>query len=682
MSNANAANRGILSLLSPPGPSANSSTNGNGNNLDLELEGISPKVGPAAAGASPSFLRLAGPSRHSALSTSGNIVEAERRLREGSFSSTGPVAFIGERNASGGSSAFRAVGPGGEGGIELALGGAAGGGAEEANEEQEIVEPDIFDEFEDTADINAEYAQDFFNDETLKNMPPELFDNLIEALETIEEEDGENSNNNRNANVGTNANTTILLKALQQTKETLKKLDQEKKSVKSSASNRASSRSVESVKESTIAVGNLARELLRVGTSGVADADAEAPEEVAGAAAVVAGAAAEAAAEAAVAGAGKRTRSGRNSKPPTKYDPEIVRKLIRRTKVKSKRPRPASQLASGLSDVSNMTALTATKAFIMAMKGSRIEGPKPDSQLKFIHGQEVYDSINENTLCDLCGFSLKYRQPDDYYIAASPNYRILKWSYDHTIPVNYAAVVFKVYFTDGQYSEMERNIMSFLGGPTCYHCNLEKSQQKFITCPDAKKTKWRKLRPNVMAINSFLTQLLHSSRKGDNAINAEGNTSLRRQINRIIPPKDKLKDNYWIEIRKEYIKKKCEKICELIKTYVEYDNAYARVKLMRSVIKAERAILDAQMPPLRKEVIKRRVSKKARDALFECSVQPWIEGSVELQTQSEKTFPFYSPVVTALQFTPEVVAPARNGAVRTRRRKQMRKRTRKNLRLR
>ena len=40
-----------------------------------------------------------------------------------------------------------------------------------------------------------------------------------------------------------------------------------------------------------------------------------------------------------------------------------------------------------------MTALTATKAFIMAMKGSRIEGPKPDSQLKFIHGQEVYDSI-------------------------------------------------------------------------------------------------------------------------------------------------------------------------------------------------------------------------------------------------------------------------------------------------
>ena len=650
---------------------------------------MSPQVGPAVAAASPSFLRLAGPSRHSALSTSANIVDAERRLREGSFSSTGPTAFIGNRNGSGGSSAFRAAGAeGAEGanGIELALGGAAGGGAEEAYEEQEIVEPDIFDEFEDTADINAEYAQDFFNDETLKNMPPELFDNLIEALETIEEEDGENSNNSRNANVGTNANTTILLQALQQTKETLKKLDQEKKSVKSSASNKISSSSLGSAKESTIAVGNLARELLRVGTSGIADADAdaEAPEEVAGAAAVVAGAGAGAAAEAAGAGAGagKRTRSGRNSKPPTKYDPEIVRKLIRRTKVKSKRPRPASQLASGLSDVSNMTALTATKAFIMAMKGSRIEGPKPDSQLKFIHGQEVYDSINENTLCDLCGFALKYRQPDDYYIAASPNYRILKWSYDHTIPVNYAAVVFKVYFTDGQYSEMERNIMSFLGGPTCYHCNLEKSQQKFITCPDAKKTKWRKLRPNVMAINSFLTQLLHSSRKGDNAINAEGNTSLRRQINRIIPKKGQLKDDYWIEIRKEYIKKKCEKICELIKTYVDYDSAYARVKLMRSVIKAERAILDAQMPPLRKEVIKRRVSKKARDALFECSVQPWIEGSVELQTQSEKTFPFYSPVVTALQFTPEVVAPARNGAVRTRRRKQMRKRTRKNLRLR
>jgi len=225
MSNANAS-RGIFSQLPPPGPSANSSTNGNGN-LENELEGVSPQVGPAEAGASPSLLRLAAPSRHSALSTSGNIVERERRLREGSFSSIGPVAFIAERGGSGGS-AFRAVGAGGAGGgieLDLGLGGAAGGAAEEANEEAEIIEPDIFDEFEVTPDINAEYAQEFFNDEVLKNMPAELFDNLIEALETIEEEDGENSNNNRNAYTGTNANAAGIIAALQQTKETLKKLE-------------------------------------------------------------------------------------------------------------------------------------------------------------------------------------------------------------------------------------------------------------------------------------------------------------------------------------------------------------------------------------------------------------------------------------------------------------------------
>ena len=680
MANANTPNRGILSQLPPPGPSANSSTNGNGNNLDLELEGISPKVGPAVAGASPSFLRLAGPSRHSALSTSGNIVEAERRLREGSFSSTGPVAFIGERNASGGSSAFRAVGSGGAGGIELALGGAAGGGAagggaEEANEEPEIIEPDIFDEFEDTLDINADYAQDFFNDETLKNAPYELFDNLIEALETIEEE-GENSNNNRNEHAGTNANAASILGALQQTKETLTRLDQER-SVKSSASSRASSRSLASVKESTMAVSNLARELLRVGTSGVADVDADVDVAV---------------------GAGKRTRSGRESKQPLKYDPEIVRKIIRRTKVKSKRPRPDSQLASGLSDVSNMTSLTATKAFLMAMKGSRIEGPKPDSQLKFIHGQEVFDSIDENTLCDLCGFALKYRQPDGYYKEGDKDYKQLKWSYDHTIPVNYAAAVLKIYLTNGHYSLQELQIMSFLGGPTCYHCNSVKSQQKFITCPNANRFKWRDLRENTYSINLFLSQLLSSESKGRNAKNSEGNTSLQRQIDRIIPPVGIRKDKHWTKIRTEYLVKKCRKICELIKTHVDYDSAYARVKLMRSGIKGERSKLDSE--GISAKEIKRIVSKKARDALFNCKVQPW-NASVDLRDYQlgGGVYPFYTPVVPSISFTAEKPwAPVRAGVARTRRsqngggrltlvnltrrRKQMRKRTRKNLRLR
>lgn len=673
--NANAS-RGNFSQLPPPGPSAHSSTNGNGNNLpergngnnlDHELEGISPQVGPAVGGASPSFLRLAAGSRssefkHGEGSSSAKIIENERRLREGSFSSTGPVAFIGERGASGGSSAFRPLGSGGANGIELelALGGAAGGGAEEANEEAEIVEPDIFDEFEDTPDINAEYALDFFNDELLKDkdIPSELFDNLIEALETIDEEDGENSNNNRNANAGTNDKAAGILLALLQTKEILTKLDQEK-SVKSSASSRASSRSLVSVKESTMAVSNLARELLRVGTSGIADGDAGA-------------------------GAGKRTRSGRDSKPPTKYDPEIVRKLIRRTKIKSKRPRPASQIASGLSDVSNMTSLTATKAFLMAMKGSRIEGPKPDSQLKFIHGQATFDSVNENTLCDLCGFALKYRQPDGYYKVGDRDYEQLKWSYDHTIPVNYAAAVLKIYLTDGQYSLQELEIMSFLGGPTCYHCNSVKSQQKFITCPHAKRFKWRDLRENRYTIDSFLSQLLSNELKGKNAKNSRGNTSLQRQIERIIQPDGIRQDQYWKQVRTDYLVKKCRKICELIRNHVDYDSAYARVKLMRSVINGERAKLQSE--GMSAKEIKRIVSKKARDALFNCKVQPW-NATVDLRDYQVNggVHPFYTPVVPSIFFSAEKAwapAVAVAGKARTRKRKQMRKRTRKNLRLR
>lgn len=652
MSNANAA-RGIFSQLPEPGASANSSTNGG--NLEQELEGVSPYVGPAEAGASPSLLRLAAPSRHSALSTSGNIVERERRLREGSFSSTGPVAFIGERGASGGSSAFRSVRAGGENGIglELALGGAAGGGAEEANAEAEIIEPDIFDEFEDIPDISADYAQDLFMDETLNNVPYELFDNLIEALETIDEE-GENNNNNR-TNSGTNDNAAGILVALQQTKDILNKLDQER-SVKSSASSRASSRSLASVKESTLAVSNLARELLRVGTQEIAEAEVEAGP------------------------AGKRTRSGRESKPPTRsYDPYFVRRLVRSTKVKSKRPRPASQIVSGLSDVSNMTSLTATKAFLMAMKGSRIEGPSPDSQLKFIHGREVFDSINGDTLCDLCGFALKYRQPDGYYKEGDKGFQQLKWSYDHTIPVNYVAAVLKIFLTGGQYSLQELFIMSHLGGPTCYHCNLIKSQQKFITCPNAKRFKWRDLRENTPAINVFLSQLYSSSLRGKNAINSEGNTSLQRQIDRIIPPARTRKDTHWINTRREYLVKKCQKICELIRNHVDYDSAYARVKLMRSVINGERAKLQGE--GITPTEIKRIVSKKARDALLNCKVQPW-NASVDLRDYQVGggVYPFYTPFVSPIFFSAEKPWIS-EGTARTRKRKQMRKRTRKNLRL-
>ena len=642
-------NRGILSQLGLPGPSAESSTNGshsNGsgsnNNVANELaknSKMSPHLGAGGGGAgvSPAQLRAASRGAHS--TTENIIADFQQRQRGESFGGFLPI--VPQGNGGGGVGlGFLAAGAGA---------GAGAGGAAEENEELEEEEPDIFEEFQVTPDINADYAQDLFNDETLKNAPDDLFDNLVEALETIEEEEGEN--NNRNGNAGNEGDAVSILMALQNAKDKLIRLDQER-SIRSSASSRNSARSLASVKESTEAISSLARELLRVGTEG--------PE-----------------AEAAGAGAGeKRTRSGRESRPPLVYNPEPVRSLIRRTKIKSKRQRPGSQLASGLSDVSNMTSLTATKAFLMAMKGSRIEGPSPDSQLKFIHGQAEFDAINGDTSCDLCGFALKFRQPDTYYKEGDKDYQQLKWSYDHTIPVNYAAAVLKIYLTNGHYSLQELQIMSFLGGPTCYHCNSVKSQQKFITCPNAKQFKWRDLRENVRAIDSFLSQLCLSSLKDKNAMNSEGNTSLQRQIDRIIPPAGTRKEIHWKNIRTQYLAQKCRKICELIRNHVDYDSAYARVKLMRSVINGERAKLQSEGGLLPRQ-IKSKISKKARDALFNCKVQPW-NATVDLRDYQVGggENPFYTPAVPPLRLSP-VKAWAK---ARTRKRKQMRKRTRKNLR--
>ena len=226
--------------------------------------------------------------------------------------------------------------------------------------------------------------------------------------------------------------------------------------------------------------------------------------------------------------------------------------------------------------------------------------------------------------------------------------------------------------------------MSFLGGPTCYHCNLVKSQQKFITCPDAKTFKWRKLRENRFAIDLFLSQLLSSELKGKNARNSKGNSSLQRQIERIIHPDGIRQDQYWKQVRTDYLAKKCQKICQLIKDHVDYDSAYARVKLMRSVINGERAKL--QTEGISAKEIKRIVSKKARDALFNCKIQPW-NATVDLRDYQVEggVYPFYTPVVTILNFSAEkpwASAVVVAGKARSRKRKQIRKQTRKNLRLR
>jgi hypothetical protein len=97
---------------------------------------------------------------------------------------------------------------------------------------------------------------------------------------------------------------------------------------------------------------------------------------------------------------------------------------------------------------------------------------------------------------------------------------------------------------------------------------------------------------------------------------------------------------------------------------------------MRSVINGERAKLQSEGGLLPRQ-IKSKISKKARDALFNCKVQPW-NATVDLRDYQVGggENPFYTPAVPPFRLSP-VKAWAK---ARTRKRKQMRKRTRKNLR--
>ena len=519
------------------------------------------------------------------------------------------------------------------------------------------LEEEVFQDFPDRNDID-ELADALFDSKDLDALvqhDPRIFDILIDALEPIQEEGEEEGEEEEVEDAA-----SVIVRGIEDAQSQLSQLDSDRRS-RNGGSNRSSAKSSASVKTTVSAIERLAREINKA----VEDSKASGNyvEEVLAEAEVLAAPqpekpeAAEPKAE-----AGKRKRIEKK-----KWEPEIIKTAIRRARKKARAP-PESQ---AMSNVSNLSSFTATKAFLMAMRGSRVEDWDPTDQAKFIFGSN-WTSIDGNTLCGYCRFPLKDRQPKAHYDDPA---RRLRYSLEHKTASNYQCAVLKIPLRKQKYSPLERVIMSHMSEVTCFHCNYIKSQRRFITCPLVAKVRdWRNLKANVKEINQFLNDVYGTEYGGVNGKNDEGETSIRRLVDSLNPPVGKNKLQYWKEKCSAYLMESYGDVCKTIKDNVDYKNAYERVKLLRSIIRATRKNLIEK--GLESKEIKKQVSKAALGALKECEIEPWSAKVNDLDRAAEGAgeLPLLQFTWTPFNFR-EAVAKKRTRSKRYKNRK-----SRKNLR--
>lgn len=523
------------------------------------------------------------------------------------------------------------------------------------------LEEEVFQDFPDRNDVD-ELADALFDSKDLDALvqhDPRIFDILIDALEPIQEEGEEEEVEDA---------ASVIVRGIEDAQSQLSQLDSDRRS-RNGGSNRSSAKSSASVKTTVSAIERLAREINKAvedsKASGNYVEEVLAEEEVLAAPQPAPQPEAEVLAKPEkpeVAEAGKRKRIEKK-----KWEPEIIKTAIRRAR-KKPRPLPESQ---AMSNVSNLSSFTATKAFLMAMRGSRVEDWDPTDQAKFIFGRN-WTSIDGNTLCGYCRFPLINRQPQAHYDDPA---RRLRYSLEHKTASNYQCAVLKIPLRKQKYSPLERVIMSHMSEVTCFHCNYIKSQRRFITCPLVGKVRdWRNLRPNEKEIKQFLNDVYGTEYGGVNGKNDEGETSIKRLVDSLNPPAGKNKLQYWKEKCTAYLMESYGDVCKTIKDNVDYKNAYERVKLLRSIIRATRKNLIEK--GLESKEIKKQVSKAALGALKDCEIEPWSAKVNDLKSAAEGAgeLPLLQFTWTPFNFR-EAVAKKRTRSKRYKNRK-----SRKNLR--
>jgi hypothetical protein len=233
---------------------------------------------------------------------------------------------------------------------------------------------------------------------------------------------------------------------------------------------------------------------------------------------------------------------------------------------------PLSQVSLGWND-SN------TIAYATIIKKTRLETYDATSQAKTIFKYKFDEITKPESKCFLCGFQLKHRISWWHNNIHGYNPQRLTWSYDHFVPVNFSAVMFRIPVAKGGYGADELKLLEINGGIACFHCNYEKSQRMFITCPkEGGDVDFNKYEPNEPSIKEFFEDLYTSKNKNGWA-DEKGNRTLIKCL-----PKYLMDKNTWIRERTSAIVELAKKVCEVIKTKVDRSKVETRIKLTRVLV--------------------------------------------------------------------------------------------------
>jgi len=294
-----------------------------------------------------------------------------------------------------------------------------------------------------------------------------------------------------------------------------------------------------------------------------------------------------------------------------KLEDQALKEKQKQAKLEKKTLIPSSIIdldgyASGIGDGSE-----ATSANRLIIDNIRLETYNATSQAMAIYGDELKNFIQPESPCALCGFPLKDRisyihnRTHDY---ASDS---LTWSYDHFVPVNFSAVVFRI-VTSKNYDADELKLLKDNGYIVCYHCNYEKSQRLFVTCKKTGgKPDFNNFKPNTKTITKFVNDLYTSTNKHGWA-DEEGNRTL---IKCLAPPKYY---KTWIRERIEAITTLAERVCTNIISQVSFEAVNERLRNTKLIVrKAQYTILtDDKYKNLTNQKSKNRFKREYIARLF------------------------------------------------------------------
>lgn len=291
---------------------------------------------------------------------------------------------------------------------------------------------------------------------------------------------------------------------------------------------------------------------------------------------------------------------------------QALKEKQKQAKLEKKKPIPSSIIdldgyASGIGDGSE-----ATSANRLIIDNIRLETYNATSQAMAIYGDELKNFIQPESPCALCGFPLKDRISYIHNRTHGYTTNPLTWSYDHFVPVNFSAVVFRIVTSQGNYDSDELNLLKDNGYIVCYHCNYEKSQRLFVTCKKTGgKPDFNNFKPNTKTITKFVNDLYTSTNKHGWA-DEEGNRTL---IKCLAPPKYY---KTWIRERIEAITKLAERVCTNIISQVSFEAVNERLRNTKLIVrKAQYTVLtDDKYKNLTNQKSKNRFKREYIARLF------------------------------------------------------------------